>query len=76
MRNFIFIITILFNSLPSIYSQNKLIPDSIKGDTVYLHSIVINEDQIVIKRNSYEEALETAKSTIENLKWFLLIIIG
>ncbi|HRJ04462.1 MAG TPA: hypothetical protein PK605_08680, partial [Ignavibacteria bacterium] len=69
-------ITILFNSLPSIYSQNKLIPDSIKGDTVYLHSIVINEDQIVIKRNSYEEALETAKSTIENLKWFLLIIIG
>lgn len=72
LLTFLFSLTIL----STIYCQNNTVRDSVKKDTVYIHNINTNDNKITIDKNSYDQALDIAKSTIENLKWLLLVFIG
>jgi len=55
-------------------AEGQIQPDSVKGDTVFVHTIQLDDGRVAIEREVYESALDSLERMNEFLKWFLISI--
>ncbi len=52
----------------------RIAPDSAKGETIFVHTVELDDGRIAIERETYENTLRTTDKIIDNLRWFIGII--
>ena len=73
MRNVILIILLATAAFAQTATEK---PDSIKGDTVYVHTVQIDDGRVSIEREAYDEAIKAIKSIHTYQNVFIIVLIA